>query len=186
MLLKGLILSKIRLFTYFTWGEGITILLRPLGNNETMINIYGKVLLSPHHILRSVTLKKKKIDKDSFLKNVQTFFKKYETVKTEYIKNHNYKKKMAFWFLECSSIIIFLFILIQLFWLHMPSNSLIVIISFILFLFVQAPLIIWLTRDCYSRNDLANRDKNKWITYICLTGFIGCFFYYLIFTSGKR
>ncbi|MFC1533670.1 hypothetical protein ACFL7M_09935 [Thermodesulfobacteriota bacterium] len=176
----------IRFFTYFTWVEAITISLKPLSNNATMINISGKVLLSPHHTFRSISLNNKKIDKDAFFNNVQIFFKEYETTLTKNTKDSNYKKKIAFWLLEISSIFIFLFIFAQIFLLHIPSDSQIVIISFILFIFFQAPLIIWLTRDCYSRNNLSNRNRNKWIAYICFAGFVGCLFYYPIFKSNSK
>jgi len=167
----------IRMFTYFTWVEGIVISLKSLGNNTTMINIYGKVLLSPHHLFRLITLNKKKIDKNAFLSNVKNFLKKFETVVPEYTKGGN-NKKIVFLFLELFSIIIFALLLIQVLLFQLPNNSPIVTISFILFLLSQAALIVWFTRECYSRIDLSNRERNKWITYICLTGFIGCFLYY--------
>lgn len=175
----------IRFVTYFTWVDSIIIKLEPLRNDTTMINIFGKVLLSPHHILRTFSLNKKKIDKDAFFKNVHINFEKYETVLTKNIKGITFKKQIAFWILEFSSILSFLFILVQVFLLHIPTNNMIVLISFILFVFFQAPLIIWLIRDCYSKNNLSNSDKNKWIAYICFTGFIGCLFYYPIFKSNN-
>ena len=167
----------IRMFTYFTWAEGIVISLKPLGDNTTMLNIYGKVLLSPHHIFRSITLNKKKIDKSAFLSNAKTSFKQFETKKP--VAADLWKKReFIFLFLLVFSVVSFLSILIHLFLLNMPNNSLIVTISSLLFMISQAILIIWFTRDCYSRDNLTVRERSKWITYICLTGFIGCFLYY--------
>lgn len=168
----------IRVFTYFTWVEGVIISLRPLYNDRTIINIDGKVLLSPHHILRSIVIKGKKIDKDKFLNNIQTFFKNYAPVVKESMRGEKHKETIAFWVLECAAIISFLYILIAVFSIHMPICSFVVIFCFIFFLLSQTPLIVWFTRDCYHRNYLTNKDKNKWITYLCLTGFIGCLFYY--------
>ncbi len=167
----------IRMFTYFTWVEGIVISLRPVTSDTTMIKIYGNVLLSPHHILRLSTLNNKKIDKHLFLSNAKMSFEGHEIAKPV-SENLRKEKNIIFWLLWFFSFLSFLSILIALFLLHMPNNSQIVIINSILFLICQAVLITWFTRDCYNNNNLTLRQRNKWITCICLTGFIGCLLYY--------
>lgn len=167
----------IRLFTYFTWAEQIIISLKPLNDNSTMINVIGRVLLLPHHIFRSVTLNKKRIDKNMFLSNVKSCFNNHMAFIPKYTKSDKCKKN-KFLILELLSIATILLLLIQEFLFRLQINSAIVIISVFIFLLCQAILIIWFTQECYGRIDLSNRERNKWITYICITGFIGCFFYY--------
>ena len=167
----------IRMFAYSTWIEGIVISLRPVTSDTTMINIYGKVLLSPHHILRLSTLNNKKIDKDLFLSNAKISFERYEAAKPV---NDNFSKKRIFffWFLCFFSLVSFLSVLIVLFLFHRPNNSQLVTVNSILFLICQAVLITWFTRDCHNNNNLTLTERNKWIACICLTGFIGCLLYY--------
>lgn len=156
-----------------TWVEGIAISLKSISGNATIININGRVLLSPHHIFRSITLNKKKIDKDNFLSEIKIFFKNYVTAAPERTKRNN-KLKMVFWSLEIFSILSFLALVQN----GLRNNFQMVAISAIFFSLFQAALIIWFTRECYRRIDLSYKDRSMWITFICMTGFIGCFFYY--------
>ncbi len=166
-----------KLLARSTWIEGIKITLKELNNNSTMIKIDGRVLMSPHHLFRSAILNKKKIDKDVFLHDVMNAFNKCMTVMPKYTKG-NIRIKSIFWFFELSSIFIFL-MLIQFVLIRYQDISPKVIICVLLFVVLQASLIIWFARECYSRIDLSYRERNQWVTFICMTGFVGCYCYYI-------
>ena len=62
--------------------------------------------------------------------------------------------------------------------LKMEEYYCVLIFLVLLFIAPQAILIIWFSKDCYSRTFNDYKSKRRWVVLIATTGFIGCIFYY--------
>ncbi len=66
------------LFLWSTWIKHIVIKIERRSENLTMIDIYGKPVLSPHHLFKTLYYRKIKIDINKFKEDFIKTFQKYE------------------------------------------------------------------------------------------------------------
>jgi hypothetical protein len=67
-----------KLFLWSTWIKHIVIKIERKGTNLAEIDIYGKPVLSPHHIFKELYYRRIKIDISKFKEDFKKAFQKYE------------------------------------------------------------------------------------------------------------
>ena len=185
------ILDVSYLFTFFmyaTWIREVVVDITPVRNDVTLVQIYGKPSLSPLRLLQIPSLMKKKVSKDKLLSDFKSVLEQFEigNIEGEDVEP-TLKATIAFWFLESLSLIMLISIVVcRLYFGIFPTDkpSVFAVFSFVL---AQVILIVWFTRDCYTRKFASYTQRSRWISLIAISGFIGsAVYYFMVYRKRER
>lgn len=177
-----------KLITYLTWIKEVIIHIIPSENNSSVIEVYGKPALSPHHLLRTAYFIRNKIDKDQLFFEITNTFRNYEiNDKKRKHKESNLRNTILFWVLELASISTFIWVvgLKSILGISIAKSS--IYTYFVLLVLPQTPLVIWFIVDCYNRRFNSYSKKIYWISILSVSGFIGsAIYYFLIYKKSEE